>query len=95
MELPQRMLLRVQGTTKQYKHNEGRRKMKPKYKKRFSVRGRLWYSEANFDWKFIPIDKKGFNLMSASKIKHISFRKIFEQFKNDDIIRITFEVVKQ
>ncbi len=44
----------------------------------------------------MPIDEKGEKLISnAHGRKAIAFRKIFEKFKNDDIILMTFETVKK
>lgn len=63
---------------------------------KFTVRGRVFYSDVDLTWKIIPIDEKGEKLLSAKKgHKAISFRKIFEKFKNDDIILMTFETLKK
>lgn len=63
---------------------------------RFSVRGRVYYSDVDLTWKIVPIDKKGEKLISNLRGRRaIAFRKIFEKFKNDEVILMTFESVKK
>lgn len=63
---------------------------------KFSVKGRVFHSDTDLSWKIIPVDEKGEELLSAKKgHKSISFRKVFEKFKNDDIILMTFQTLKK